>query len=124
MITVGGVEEAQRALAEIAAGIDEITEETLSQVGLATLHLVRTRTPIRTGRLINNHRMQVTGPKSMRMWNDTEYAGFVEFGTSKMLPRPHWRPAIEALKKSLPQLFAEKAQDLVDDSVRKNAGPV
>ncbi|MGI0028494.1 MAG: hypothetical protein ACREAQ_02120 [Nitrososphaera sp.] len=119
MITIGGIEEAQRALSEIIAGIDEITEETLTQVGLATLRLVRTRTPVRTGHLINNHKMRVQG-NSLRMWNEVEYAAYVEFGTSRMLPRPHWRPAIEYLKKTLPQVFGQKGRELAASSVSRN----
>lgn len=120
MLNVKGVDEAQRALEEIIARLDEITEETLQQVGRATLDLVRSRTPIRTGRLISNHRMLVTGAKSLRMWNDVEYAAYVEFGTSRMLPQPHWRPAIEELKRSVPRAFVQKGRDLVGDAVSSN----
>jgi HK97 gp10 family phage protein len=120
MLRVKGTDEAQRALEEIVAGLDEISEETLQQVGRSTLDLVRSRTPIRTGRLISNHMMQVTGPKSLRMWNDVEYASYVEFGTSKMLPQPHWRPAIEYLKKALPTIFGQKGRDLVEQSIASN----
>jgi HK97 gp10 family phage protein len=120
MLRVKGTDEAQRALEEIVAGLDEISEETLQQVGRSTLDLVRSRTPVRTGRLISNHMMQVTGPKSLRMWNDVEYAAYVEFGTSRMLPQPHWRPAIEHLKRALPALFGQKGRDLVEEAIGSN----
>ncbi|HEY7506032.1 MAG TPA: HK97-gp10 family putative phage morphogenesis protein [Nitrososphaera sp.] len=121
MLNVKGTEEARRALEEIVAGIDEITEETLQQVGRATLELVKSRTPVRTGRLISNHRMQVTGTNSLRMWNDVEYAAYVEFGTSRMMGQPHWRPAIEELKRTFPRAFGQKGRDLVEDAVASNS---
>ncbi len=115
-ISVSGIEEAQRALDDIIAGIDQITADSLQKVGSATLDLVRARTPIRTGNLVSRHKMRVEG-KNLKMWNDAEYAAYVEFGTSRMSPRAHWRPAIEHLKRSFPRLFAQKATELVDKAI-------
>lgn len=54
------------------------------------------RAPVRTGFL----RSKITAKKAGRNGADVisaaPYAAYVEFGTSKMAPRSHMRPAIEA----------------------------
>ena len=49
-------------------------------------------------------------PRELEVWNDVEYAAYVEFGTSKMAPGWHLHGAVAA---EAPVLDAELA-DLVD----------
>lgn len=112
MIEVKGVAEAQKALERIAASIPEINEKTLDEIGMATLQRVKERTPVRTGRLARGHKMRKLSRNAIELFNDVEYAGAVEYGSSTAEPRPHWRPALEVAKKEFPRMYAKNAQTL------------
>lgn len=121
-VTVDGIEEARKVLEEIVNSLPGISRASLTKVGSATLDLVAARTPVKTGHYVSNHQMEVTSDFAMRLFNPVHYGPFLEFGTSKMMPRPHWRPAIEHLKRHFPALFARMASGLVNDAIIGN-GP-
>lgn len=50
------------------------------------LALIKARTPVDTSKLKGNWQARLEG-NGIRFTNDTPYAGFVEFGTSRMAPR-------------------------------------
>lgn len=113
-IELRGAREAQKALKEIAEGIDAVSEEVLKKIGQEALDLVRARTPVRTGRLRRGHRMKMLSEKSLLLFNEVSYAHFVEYGHSGIEPQPHWRPAMEIVKKRFPELYARNAKQLAD----------
>ena len=43
-----------------------------------------------------------------RVWTDSVYAKFLEFGTSKMPPRPFMRPALELNREFIKKRFSKK----------------
>lgn len=43
-----------------------------------------------------------------RIWTNNPYAGFIEFGTSKMKARPFMRPAINLTRDAVKLLFGKK----------------
>jgi hypothetical protein len=108
---VKGIEEAKKILDEFISRVPSISRETLNIVGTATLDLVAARTPVRTGHYLSNHRMEITSDFVLRLWNPVPYGPFLEWGTSRMMPRPHWRPAIEYLKRRFPILFAQRVSE-------------
>ena len=54
------------------------------------------RAPVRTGYLRSNITAAKAGRNAADVISAAPYAAYVEFGTSKMAPRAHLRPAIEA----------------------------
>lgn len=54
------------------------------------------RAPVRTGYLRSNITAAKAGKNAADVISAAPYAAYVEFGTSKMAPRSHMRPAIEA----------------------------
>ena len=114
-----GAREAQKALKEIAEGMDAVSEEVLGKIGREAIELVRARTPVRTGRLVRGHKMKLA-EKSLELFNDVEYARIVEFGHSGIEPQPHWRPALEIVKKRFPELYAKSAKQLADRILAAN----
>src|SRR3990167_983375 len=44
-----------------------------------------------TGRFLNSVDFEPTGKNEAKVYSDLEYAKFIEFGTSKMTARPHFR---------------------------------
>lgn len=54
------------------------------------------RAPVRTGYLRSKITAAKAGKNAADVISAAPYAAYVEFGTSKMAPRAHLRPAIEA----------------------------
>lgn len=54
------------------------------------------RAPVRTGYLRSNITAKKAGKNAADVISAAPYAAYVEFGTSKMAPRAHLRPAIDA----------------------------
>lgn len=54
------------------------------------------RAPVRTGYLRANITTKKAGKNGADVISAAPYAAYVEYGTSKMAPRSHMRPAIEA----------------------------
>lgn len=54
------------------------------------------RAPVRTGYLRSNITAAKAGKNAADVISAAPYAAYVEFGTSKMAPRAHLRPAIDA----------------------------
>lgn len=46
-----------------------------------------------TGALRNSIQLEVIGPTKVRVGTNVEYAGWLEFGTKRIAPRPHARPS-------------------------------
>ncbi len=80
---IGGFTAADRALKETAQDI----LENLKGAG-------PNAAPLRTGRLRAGYFMRRAGVLSVWITNRVPYAGYVEFGTSRRAPRPHFRPAM------------------------------
>jgi HK97 gp10 family phage protein len=71
--------------------------------------LIKARTPVDTGKLKSSWKVGLEGG-GLRIKNDTFYAGFVEFGTSKMAPR-------SMMTSSLPEI-----QEVYIDALYKEIG--
>ncbi len=115
-IEIDGSEQASRKMKGMAKSLRKISEETLKQVGGEAIEKARSKTPVRTGRLVRGHRMEMLPDKSLRLFNDLEYAGIVEYGSSTRPPRPHWRQAIEWAKKELPRRYAAAVDKTINNS--------
>tara|TARA_R110000744_G_C19098203_1_gene533269 strand:+ start:124 stop:552 length:429 start_codon:yes stop_codon:yes gene_type:complete len=50
-----------------------------------------------TGRLANSITFEQVGPVSVTVGSALIYAAYLEYGTTRMAPRPAWRPAVEAM---------------------------
>lgn len=59
-----------------------------------------------TGKLMNGVHVERRGVMSQAITTgDTEYAAWLEYGTSKMAPRPYMRPMVPKLEQLAPGLF-------------------
>ena len=116
-IGVGGKE----GLADVGISVTNRVKELLSirgtgrtyRVGKNVLH--RASSPYRppavdTGRLRSSYTWQTgedrLGPY-VEIGTNVVYAPWLEFGTSRMEPRPHLRPAVETLRKDLVEKIAD-----------------
>lgn len=51
-----------------------------------------------TGNMLNSVQTEMIGPAQAIVWEGADYAHFLEFGTYKMGPFPHFVPAVEQFK--------------------------
>ncbi len=67
--------------------------------------------PVQTGALQASIKKSVEATSKGflgRIWTSLNYAGYVEFGTSRMQARPFMRPAIALSQQAIKQLFGKK----------------
>lgn len=60
-----------------------------------------------TGKLLNSIDHEMIGKLKVRIGTNTEYAVYVELGTSKMSPRPFLRNAVNLNKKKIKDILAK-----------------
>jgi len=107
---------------QIQDNLNPVVEAELKEMAEAIRDLAKIFVPIETGSLQKSIRLQshtksgglhsigvsaggyVTNPKSGRM---VDYAIHVEFGTSRMMPRPFMRPALDMCKRTVTKLIKE-----------------
>jgi HK97 gp10 family phage protein len=65
--------------------------------------------PVRTGFLQSSIDIHGEGTGYVEVGASAEYAGFVEFGTSRMVARPFLRPVVEEKSREFPDLFIHKS---------------
>jgi phage gpG-like protein len=59
------------------------------------------------GHLVNSIQMEVTGPLTAIVYSNTEYAPYLEFGTTRMAARPAWVPAAQRAWGPFQEAFRE-----------------
>lgn len=79
---------------EVLKAFDNAIERGLEAIGLVAEGYAKQSCPVDTGRLRNSisHAVDPIG-NAAYIGTNVEYAPYVEFGTSKMAPRPFLRPA-------------------------------
>ena len=121
-----GIDRLIARLGKASETLDPKTIEGLSEVADKIVSDAKTMVPIETGSLqksiCKQHHVSegnihnigvssggyVTNPKTGRIVN---YAAHVEYGTSKMAPKPYLRPALEANRQSLTEVLREKVEE-------------
>lgn len=78
----------------------------LLAAGQAGLQAANPRTPVRTGNLQRGNAFEA-GNMSLTFHNDVEYAGYVNYGTSRQPPAHFFDAGIEAIKAKLDQDLAK-----------------
>jgi len=93
-IKVTGLEEAKRKLDRLSANVLIETHKSLGEWAREISEESKRLVPVRTGRLkASIHYFALTWLRWVVMY-PLRYAGFVEYGTWKMTPRPYVRQAI------------------------------
>lgn len=77
--------------------------------------LIKARTPVDTGRLKSDWNVKLEG-NGLRITNDAPYAGFVEFGTSKMAARSMMTTSLPDIQRVfIDELYSEIGEALGND---------
>ena len=74
-----------------------------------------------SGALLRSYTYQV-GDGYVDVGSNIEYAPYLEFGTRKMAPRPHLRPAVQRITNELAGTIANELTGTLRDEVRKQGG--
>lgn len=94
--------------------IDRKKYESLMAVGEFCKGKMDFYVPVDTGYLKSKNRYKVTKAfyHRLRLLNDAEYAGYVEFGTSRMQAQPFIRPATERHQREIQQIIRRVYSDI------------
>ena len=93
-ITFTGVKGAQDALREFDSTISDQVSDFLETMGQIVVEEMQSLVPVDTGALQESIDYSVSGD-DLTFEATEPYAGFVEYGTSKMQAQPYFNPAID-----------------------------
>lgn len=121
-IEIKGVQAAINILNEIAKKYEdnEIPREAFEEIGTATIDVMNAQTPVKTGNLVTHNDFEIMEPDGIRFFNEVEYAGFVNGGTSRMPARPFFDEGLNHFRQAFPQAYAAKMNKAVRDAVSRN----
>lgn len=88
---------------DILAVIKQYTSDGLNKAGLLVLRSAKENSPVDTGNLRRSNMMDKSTPSDceVTIYNNADYAAYVEAGTSKMPARPFMQPALEQNKTAI-----------------------
>ena len=97
-----GLEEALKAFGSMDAKLRSQVHYALTEAVILAHQIARSLAPVRTGRLRSSIYWRASGfylGEWVEFGASAPYAGFVEYGTRYMAPRPFMRPALERAMK-------------------------
>jgi hypothetical protein len=115
-IELKGLKEVQKFLENASIDILQKSEQGIKQAGLfiqgevvesVAGHRAEPRS-VDTGRFLNSIRATFPQPLVAVIETNVEYAKFLEFGTSKFMPRPHFRNTIVREQSKVVDYLKEK----------------
>jgi len=93
-ITFKGVKGSQDALKEFESSVSDQVSEFLETMGQIVVEEMQSLVPVDTGALQESIDYNVSGD-DLTFEATEPYAGFVEYGTSKMVAQPYFNPPID-----------------------------
>ena len=99
-VEIIGIERLTARINKAVNSLDEKIVEGLEVVGSNIVADAKSWAPVRTGRLRDSIGMSVLN-RQLEVYAEAEYAAYVEYGTSRMAPRPFLAPAFEANRPDL-----------------------
>ena len=117
-IRVAGLGNIAKKLDAVGKGVRNATTEAVIEILDRMKRDAEALVPVRTGKLwksidytVNQAPMNI-GPITGELYANTDYAHFVEFGTSRMMARPFIRPAYNAHYRELSEEIAKNVRNL------------
>ena len=106
-LNVKGLDEAIDAIIRISKGLGPVATATLNEIAEGVVEQAQGLAPVKTGRLRASIGITAQGDNFVEVSATAPYAGYVEFGTIKMSPRPFMRPALAFIEDKYSKLFFE-----------------
>jgi len=123
-IEILGLTELEEKLSNLEEKLSNALDEALNEIAEKISSDARNFAPVDTGALRKSIRIEKKGklrvsvvaggggvinPKTGR---EVDYAGYVEFGTSRMSPQPYMQPALEKNKDEILRIVKEKVLEV------------
>jgi len=123
-IEILGLKELEEKLSNLEEKLSRALNEALEEIAEKISDDAKNFAPVDTGALRKSIRTEKKGklqvsvvaggggvinPKTGR---EVDYAGYVEFGTSRMAPQPYMQPALEKNKDEILQIVKEKVLEV------------
>ena len=83
------------------------------QVKMSIAHGTNAPVAVDTGRFLNSIDFETTGKNEAKVFTDLEYAKFLEYGTSKMAARPHFKNTMFVNKLKVLEEFNNKMKQII-----------
>jgi HK97 gp10 family phage protein len=97
-ITYKGVKGAQNALNQFPEDIDNVIKDKLEEIGMDVVTEMQQLVPVDTGALQDSIGYNISNTGELTFEATEEYAGAVEYGTSKMEAQPYFNPPLDRLR--------------------------
>jgi HK97 gp10 family phage protein len=118
-IDIGDIAAMKAKLSLLRASLPDAEEAKMKRIVLQIERDAKSIVPVDTGnlrasiesRVIRNNDGGITGV----VGTNTDYAAFVEFGTSKMGAQPYLRPAVEQNRETVRELLGEGFGETMED---------
>lgn len=107
-IEVKGMVGAERFLAELDQNIANQAARALDKYAENRIDEMRSQAPVKTGYLRNNIRMNKPNPNSVQLNSWAPYSGYVNYGTSRMRPRPFFTDPLQKGKPILEKMLQQE----------------
>ena len=112
-ITATGLPQAIAALTKFKTKLPDILQEGMTALAELIIKEAQRIVPVDTGRLKDSIKIMSASATEVKGGTDVEYAGFVEFGTSRQRSQPYMRPAIDKAKKDGPRLVVASIKKML-----------
>ena len=96
-ISYKGIKGAENALKQFPVEITDEMTNFLQDVGETVYQQMISLVPVDTGALRDSIDYNVEGDGTLNFEATEDYAGFVEYGTTKMDPQPFFNPPLDTL---------------------------
>ncbi|MGL4248754.1 MAG: HK97-gp10 family putative phage morphogenesis protein [Lactococcus garvieae] len=114
MAIVKGFNEFAKKIDKMSRDFPNEKRQMLEQMGELVITNIKQETPVVTGQLRQENKKIVLNDNAVTVYNNTEYARHVEFGTGRFEGRYYMKNGIENSK--------EEIQALLEDTVRRVMG--
>jgi HK97 gp10 family phage protein len=107
------LDELTPALDRVRRNLKPMVAEAMANVGMEMVDLAQSIVPVDTGQLQAsiNSQVDIEPELNLTFFADTDYAAYVEFGTSRSRAQPYMRPALDANLEKLANAILQGCMD-------------
>lgn len=106
-ITYTGLEDMRELFASLPDSITEGMRKATKEAAVVTKDVAKRKCPVRTGKLRKSIFYEVKGTFKFVVGAKTNYATYVEYGTTRMRAQPYIRPAFIQVTRELPAYYGK-----------------